>query len=88
VFVGCGMVLEFLLMFWSHWWLLFHNPEVLEPGSGAEGPRETWVPLLNEALGGADRLFLAGAVLVQAALVVLLLRSLRRPPETAAEVAG
>jgi hypothetical protein len=76
--VCVGMVLEFLLMFWSHWWLLWHDPEVLQPGASTVGPRETWEPLLNEVLGSADRLFLAGAVAVQAALVVPLFRSLRR----------
>jgi hypothetical protein len=80
VLVGCGMVLEFLLMFWSHWWLLFHHPTVLAPESGARGVHETWAPLLNEALGDADRLFLAGAVLIQATLIVLLLRALRQSP--------
>jgi hypothetical protein len=84
--VCCGMALEFALMFWSHWWLLFHDPEILEPHSGAEGPRESAVRMLNETLGTADWLFLVGAVVVQAALIVLLLWSVRRPAETSAEV--
>jgi hypothetical protein len=83
VLVGCGMVLEFVLMFWSHWWLLLHNSDVLEPGSGVDGPREALVPLWNEILGRADSFFLAGAILVQALLIVLLLRSLHRQMEPA-----
>ncbi|HKI36176.1 MAG TPA: glycosyltransferase family 39 protein [Gemmataceae bacterium] len=84
--VCCGMVLEFLLMFWSHWWLLCHDPEILEPGAGKAGPRDTWVPLLNEALGRGDRAFLVGAVVVQLTLIVLLLLAVRRPPQAAPEV--
>jgi hypothetical protein len=83
--VCCGMTLEFLLMFWSHWWLLFHDPDVLQPGSGEKGPRETWVPLLNEVLGSADRVFLVGAILVQAALILLLLRHVRQPAGAVSE---
>jgi hypothetical protein len=83
--VCCGMALEFFLMFWSHWWLLFHDPDILQPRSSAVGPRERWVCMLNETLGSADWPFLVGAIVVQAALVVLLLWSVRRPAETAAE---
>jgi hypothetical protein len=81
--VSCGMALEFLLMFWSHRWLLFHDPEVLEPKCG-KGPHETLVPLLNETLGRGELVFLAGAILVQATLIVLLLLSCRRPTGTVA----
>jgi hypothetical protein len=83
--VCCGMALEFVLMFWSHLWLLWHDPEILQPGSGEKGPRETWVQLLNETLGSWDRLFLGGAIIVQAALIVLLLLSFRRRAEPVVE---
>jgi hypothetical protein len=67
-----GMVLEFVLMFWLHRWLLFHDPEVLEPGAAEEGLREPAVTMLNEVLGRADVAFLIGAVVVQVALIGLL----------------
>jgi hypothetical protein len=86
VLVCCGMVAEFLLMFWSHWWLLLTNPEILQPGSGIKGPWETWVLLWNEVLWHGDLVFLEGAVLVQLALVVLLFLAVRRSPEVAPEV--
>jgi hypothetical protein len=78
--VCAGMVLEFVLMFWSYWWLLFHDPELLEPGAGAEGPRTATVRMLNEHLAGADVIFLAGALVVQVVLVVLLFRHIAREP--------
>jgi hypothetical protein len=81
-FVSGGMVLEFLLMFWSHWWLLFHDPEVLEPGSGVIGPREPDVQMLNESLGSGDLLFLAAAVIIQVVLIVLLFRLVLSPRES------
>src|SRR5262249_41552481 len=67
-----GMVAEFLLMFWWHWWLLFHAPGVLEPGGDEEGPRTHAAHLLNECLGNAAVVFFVCAVLVQLALIVLL----------------
>jgi hypothetical protein len=72
VLVVLGMAGEFLLMFWLHWWLLFHDPEILEPGAAERGIRATSVRFLNECLGNADMIFLVGAVVVQAILVVLL----------------
>jgi hypothetical protein len=83
--VCCGMAVEFLAMFWWHWWLLFHDPEVLQPGAGEKGPREAWEPLLNQLLGRGEWLFLAGAVAVQAALIVLLWLSVRRRAEPVPE---
>jgi len=41
--------------------------------------------MLNESVGGADTVFLVGALLVQATLVVLLLLSLRSPDAVAGE---
>jgi 4-amino-4-deoxy-L-arabinose transferase-like glycosyltransferase len=72
VLVVLGMAGEFLLMFWLHWWLLFHDPEILEPDAGARGIRATSVCFLNEGLGNADIVFLVGAIVVQAILVALL----------------
>ncbi|HEX5271409.1 MAG TPA: glycosyltransferase family 39 protein, partial [Gemmataceae bacterium] len=48
--VCCGMVLEFLLMFWSYRWLAVHDPAVIEPN--VSGPRTDWVRMLNESVGG------------------------------------
>jgi hypothetical protein len=72
VLVVVGMAVEFLLMFWLHWWLLFHDPEILEPEAGERGIRATSVRFLNECLGNADIVFLVGAIAVQAVLIVLL----------------
>ena len=81
--VCCGMVLEFVLMFWPHWWLVYHDPLIIDPN--ADGPRTDWVVMLNEALGRAEGIFVAGAVLLQAALAWLLLRWVRRPAAPTAE---
>ncbi len=70
VVVVMGMAVEFLVMFWWHWWLLFHNPEILQPE--VEGIRPDSVHLLNECLGNAEVVFLVGAIVVQAVLVALL----------------
>jgi Dolichyl-phosphate-mannose-protein mannosyltransferase len=78
-----GMFLEFVLMFWSHWWLVFNNPFIIDPN--ADSPRTDWVVMLNEALGRAEWIFVVGAALVQAALVGLLLLSCRRPNQVIAE---
>jgi hypothetical protein len=83
--VCCGMALEFVLMFWSHLWLLFHDPNVLEPGSAEDGVHERAVRMLNELLAGGAWAFLAGAILVEATLIVLLLLSFRRTAEVAPE---
>ncbi len=72
VLVVAGMAVEFLLMFWGHWWYLFHNPEILEDGAGERGIRSQTVRFLNECLGNADVFFLIGAIAVQALLVGLL----------------
>jgi hypothetical protein len=71
--VCCGMVLEFVLMFWSHLWLLFHDPAILEPGASTDALYDPDVTALNKALGGCDELFIVGAVVIQAALIGLLL---------------
>jgi hypothetical protein len=75
--VGAGIVAEFLLMFWSHWWFLMHAPQVLEDLPGNEAYKDPGVVFLNDRLGAAQYVFLAGAVLVQAALCVLLVRQFR-----------
>ena len=72
ILVVVGMAVEFLVMFWWHWWLLFHDPEILEAGAAERGIRPTSVHLLNECLGNADVVFLIGAIAVQALLVGLL----------------
>ncbi len=83
--VCCGMVLEFAVMFWSHWWLLFHNPEILEPDSSGEGIQRGIGGMLNETLGGSSSIFLAGAFVLQVALVVGLFLCLRRGRAAAPE---
>jgi hypothetical protein len=65
-------------MFWSHWWLTFHDLEFLEPGSNRDGPRELTVCLLNESLGGGDVVSLIGAVVIQVALIGLLFAQVLR----------
>jgi hypothetical protein len=77
--VVAGMVAEFLVMFWSHWWLLVTWPEILErlPGNAdykmdADGNQVVF--FLNERLGSGQYVFLAGAVLIQVVLCLLLAR--------------
>jgi hypothetical protein len=72
-----GMVAEFLLMFWSHWWLLTRLPEVLEELPGNEAYKDETVVFLNDRLGAGQYAFLAGAVVIQLLLVALLGRFLR-----------
>jgi len=72
--VCTGIVLEFLAMFWSHWWFLTHRPDVLETLPGNEEYKEKGIALLNDLVGDWQYLFLAGAVVIQAILVVLLHR--------------
>jgi hypothetical protein len=71
--VCCGMVVEFALMFWSHLWLLFHDPGILEPGSTTDAVYDPDVTALNQALGRGDRVFLVAAIIIQAVLIALLL---------------
>src|SRR5262249_53762563 len=85
--VCCGMALEFVLMFWSHLWLLFTDPNVLEPGSADEGVHERAVRMLNELLAGGAWPLLVAAVVIEAALIVLLLQSCLRAEKVTVEEA-
>jgi hypothetical protein len=75
--VYVGIVAEFLLIFWSHWWLLNYRPEVLEdlPGNALQSGAP--IRFLSETLPAAQRLFLGGAMLIQAALASFLVRAWR-----------
>jgi 4-amino-4-deoxy-L-arabinose transferase-like glycosyltransferase len=84
--VCCGMVLEFVLMFWSHWWLLNRFPEVLEGLPGNASYKDQTVVFLNDRIGEGQYAFLIAAALVQAALIGLLFLSPRWRAETAGEV--
>jgi hypothetical protein len=71
--VSAGIVAEFLLMFWSHWWFLTHAPEVLEDLPGNAGYKDETVVFLADRIGQGCFLFVAGLVGVQVVLVVLLI---------------
>jgi hypothetical protein len=80
--VIAGMVAEFLGMFWSHLWMLKFAPAVLEPLPGNADYKDPGEFLLNEFIGSGQYLFLAGVVVVQVVLLVLLVRwLLRKEPE-------
>jgi hypothetical protein len=82
--VCAGMTTEFLLMFWSHVWLLYHDPGVLESLPGNQSYKDdAGVVFLSDWLGGGQVVFLAGAILVQTVLVGLLFRTVLRPPRQA-----
>src|SRR5262249_19275361 len=81
--VCAGIITEFLVMFWSHWWLLTLMPEVLEslPGNAGykmdrAGNQEIF--FLNECLGSGQYVFLAGALAIQLMLCLLLFRDIWR----------
>jgi hypothetical protein len=77
--VCAGMVAEFVLMFWSHWWFLTRAPEVLEELPGNQFYKEdAGVVFLNDWLGDGQYVFLAGAAVIQVALVVVLFRVVLR----------
>jgi hypothetical protein len=83
--VCCGIVAEFLVMFWSHWWLLRNRPEILEglPGNADykfDARHVQTVFFLNERLGAGQYVFLAGAILIQLTLCGLLVRYVLRNP--------
>jgi hypothetical protein len=92
--VSTGMVLEFLLMFWSHRWLLLHRPEVLEDLQGNAGykyangtidsPQDVF--FLNDLIGAREDIFLVGAVIVQLVLIGLLFWFWRRRAVATEEV--
>jgi hypothetical protein len=87
--VGAGMVTEFLLMFWSHWWFLTHAPEILEDLPGNASYKSATVVFLNDRLGSGQYLFLGGAALVQLTLCLLLVHFLRQwEPATPTKGAG
>jgi hypothetical protein len=75
--VCTGIVAEFQLMFWSHWWFLTHLPEVLEELPGNDLYKDPGVVFLNDGLGAGQYVFLGAAVLVQLLLCALLVRELR-----------
>jgi hypothetical protein len=72
--VSAGIVLEFLAMFWSHWWFLTHRPDVLEPLPGNESYKKIGLVFLNDAIGAGQYGFLASVLAVQAILCLLLVR--------------
>jgi hypothetical protein len=72
--ICAGIVAEFLLMFWSHWWLLTRFPEVLEDLPGNADYKDETVVFLNDRVGDGQYVFVAGLVVVQLALLVLLVR--------------
>jgi hypothetical protein len=80
--VCIGMVIEFLAMFWSHWWFLTHRPEVLEALPGNEEYKEKGIAFLNDRLGDWALLFVACTIAVQGILVLLLLRYWRTPQQS------
>jgi hypothetical protein len=69
--VCTGIVAEFLLVFWSHWWLLVHQPEVLEDLPGNAALKGDTILFLSERLPEAQWLYLGGVVLLQTVLCVL-----------------
>ena len=72
--VCIGMVVEFLAMFWSHWWFLVHRPEVLEALPGNEAYKDIGIAFLADRFGDWSYLCVAGAIAVQGILVLLLWR--------------
>jgi hypothetical protein len=75
--VCIGIVLEFLAMFWSHWWFLVNRPEVLEPLPGNEAYKDIGIAFLADRFGDWSYFFLAGAIAIQGILVLLLFRDRR-----------
>jgi hypothetical protein len=75
--VTAGIVTEFLVVFWSHWWLLLHRPEVLEDLPGNEALKTGSIRFLSETLPGAQGILIAGTIAAQIALVTLLVRAWR-----------
>jgi hypothetical protein len=69
--VCTAIVAEFLLVFWSHWWLLVYRPEVLEDLPGNAALKGDTILFLSERLPDAQWLFLGGIALVQVVLCVL-----------------
>jgi hypothetical protein len=83
--VSAGILAEFLAMFWSHLWFLARRPEVLENLPGNAGYKDESIVFFNDRLGDAQYLLLAGAVVIQLLIAILLLRYWRTQPQTAAE---
>jgi hypothetical protein len=75
--VTAGIVTEFLLVFWSHWWLLLHRPDVLEDLPGNEALKSGTILFLSETLPGAQALLIGATVVIQVALLTLLVRACR-----------
>jgi hypothetical protein len=73
VAVACtGIVAEFLLVFWSHWWLLVYKPEVLEDLPGNAALKGDTILFLSERLPDAQWLLLGGVMLLQIVLCILI----------------
>jgi hypothetical protein len=79
--VVAGIASEFLLMFWSHWWFLTHDPAVLEnlPGNAQYKPDPVPVVFLNERIGEAQAVFPIGLAVIQLALIGLCTVAILRP---------
>jgi hypothetical protein len=76
--VVIGILAEFLLMFWSHWWFLTRLPEVLEELPGNAAYKDETVVFLHDRIGDGRYIFVAGLVMVQLLLVALLIDYWRR----------
>jgi hypothetical protein len=75
--VCTGIVAEFLLVFWSHWWLLVYQPEVLEDLPGNAALKGDTILFLSERLADAQWIFLGETMLMQIVLCGLVARSQR-----------
>jgi hypothetical protein len=82
--VCLGMVAEFLVMFWSHWWIAVKRPLLLDPDevnpwykTNPWHPTEGPLVFLNDWIRPWQPACLAGAVVVQLALCYLLVHWLQ-----------
>ncbi len=86
--VCAGIVVEFLLMYWSHCWVAVHCPEVLDAGMDNRSYKTTMgkyvAVFLRERLDGGAWVFVAAAAAVQLVLCVYLLRWVRGQDPTEA----
>jgi hypothetical protein len=72
--VGAGMLLEFLLMFWSHVWFTA-TPDFLDYRAfNASVKQDERYVFLNDLVGGAYSIVVATAIGIQTALVGLFIR--------------
>jgi hypothetical protein len=75
--VCTGILAEFLLVFWSHWWLLVYQPEVLEDLPGNAALKADTILFLSERLADAQWIFLGETMLMQIVLCGLVARAQR-----------